>query len=279
MAKSILNIELESPLAILTLTHPERRNALSTEMMGALSAALRSIGSNPALRAVIIRAEGPVFSSGHDLREMTGRDLDHYRRVFDVCTEMMTTIQSVPQPVIAEIDGIATAAGCQLVATCDLALASPQSRFATPGVRIGLFCSTPMVALTRSIGRKRALEMLLTGEMIDANRAAEWGLINRVVAADRLEAETRELAHSIASASRVTVGMGKQAFYHQIDLEQPAAYDYTKEVMSLNAQAADAQEGMCAFLEKRKPVWPGNRPRRSGRAPEPEGMQALSGGR
>lgn len=260
MTKSILNVDLESPLAILTLTNPEKRNALSSEMMRSITAALRGIGSNPAIRAVIVRAEGPVFSSGHDLREMTGKNLEHYREVFEICTEMMTAIQSIPQPVIAEIDGIATAAGCQMVAACDLALASPGSRFATPGVKIGLFCSTPMVPLTRSIGRKRALEMLLTGKMIEAERAAEWGLINRVVPAEHLEEATRELALGIATASRVTVGIGKQAFYHQVDLTQSEAYDYTKEVMSLNAQAADAQEGMCAFLEKREPAWPGNRP-------------------
>ena len=189
---------------------------------------------------------------------MTGGDLRHYRRVFDVCTELMSAIQSIPQPVIAEVDGIATAAGCQLVATCDLALASPESRFATPGVKIGLFCSTPMVALTRSIGRKRALEMLMTGAMIDAERAAEWGLVNRVVPRDRLADETLKLASDIASASSLTVGLGKQAFYSQIDLDQPKAYDYAKEVMSMNALAADAQEGMCAFLEKREPAWTGS---------------------
>ena len=260
MAESILSAEIEGPLAVLTLAHPERRNALSTEMMRSVTAALRGVATSPDVRAVIVRAQGPVFSSGHDLREMTGKDLEHYRGVFEVCTEMMETIQSIPQPVIAEIDGIATAAGCQMVATCDLALASPHSRFATPGVKIGLFCSTPMVALTRCIGRKRALEMLLTGRMISADQAAEWGLINRVVPAARLHEETRGLALAIAEASRVTVGIGKQAFYHQIDLGQAEAYDYAKEVMSLNAQGADAQEGMCAFLEKRRPEWPGNRP-------------------
>ena len=188
---------------------------------------------------------------------MTGGDIKHYRHVFDRCTEMMTAIQSIPQPVIAQVDGIATAAGCQLVATCDLAIASNVSRFATPGVKIGLFCSTPMVALTRSIGRKRALEMLLTGKMIGAAQAAEWGLVNHVVPRDRLAEETRRLAMDIAEASSLTVGLGKQAFYSQIDLDQPKAYDYAKEVMSMNALAADAQEGMCAFLEKREPVWAG----------------------
>ncbi len=258
MAESALRVERTAPVAILTLSNPRRRNSLSLELMSSMISAVREIGSDSSTRAVILRAEGPVFSAGHDLREMTGGDLRHYRRVFDVCTELMSAIQSIPQPVIAEVDGIATAAGCQLVATCDLALASPESRFATPGVKIGLFCSTPMVALTRSIGRKRALEMLMTGAMIDAERAAEWGLVNRVVPRDRLADETLKLASDIASASSLTVGLGKQAFYSQIDLDQPKAYDYAKEVMSMNALAADAQEGMCAFLEKREPTWTGS---------------------
>ena len=255
---SALKIGVEPPLAVLTLSNASRRNALSLETMQALTATIQEIGKNEEVGAVILKAEGPVFSAGHDLREMTGGDLKRYRRIFDQCTQMMTAIQGIPQPVIAQVDGIATAAGCQLVATCDLALASERSRFATPGVKIGLFCSTPMVALTRSIGRKRALEMLLTGKMIDARRAAEWGLVNRVVPAERLEEETRSLALDIASASSLTISLGKQAFYSQIDLDQPKAYDYAKEVMSMNALAADAQEGMCAFLEKREPVWSGN---------------------
>ncbi len=258
MAEPALEIDIEAPLATLTLANPEKRNVLSLETMNALTAAIREIGRDETIGAVILRAVGPVFSAGHDLQEMTGKDLKHYRHVFDRCTEMMTAIQAIPQPVIAQIDGIATAAGCQLVATCDLALASETSRFATPGVKIGLFCSTPMVALTRSIGRKRALEMLLTGKMIDAEQAADWGLVNRIVPSDQLAQETRKLALDIASASSLTVGLGKQAFYSQIDLDQPKAYDYAKEVMSMNALAADAQEGMCAFLEKRKPVWTGN---------------------
>ncbi len=257
MATSALKIDVAEPLATLTLANPERRNSLSLEVMDALTSAVREIGASDAVRAVILQAEGPVFSAGHDLREMTGGDIKHYRHVFDRCTEMMTAIQAIPQPVIAQIDGVATAAGCQLVATCDLAVASETSRFATPGVKIGLFCSTPMVALTRSIGRKRALEMLLTGKMIDAPQAAEWGLVNHVVPSDRLAEETRRLAMDIAAASSLTVGLGKQAFYSQIDLDQPKAYDYAKEVMSMNALAADAQEGMCAFLEKRQPVWAG----------------------
>ena len=253
-----LRADLTPPLAILTLSNRKRRNALSMETMQALTETIQSIGASDSVKAVILKAEGPVFSAGHDLREMTGGDIRHYRRIFDMCTQMMTAIQGIPQPVIAQVDGIATAAGCQLVATCDLALASESSRFATPGVKIGLFCSTPMVALTRSVGRKRALEMLLTGKMIDAHKAAEWGLVNRVVPSDRLEAETLALAREIAAASSLTVSLGKQAFYSQIDLDQPKAYDYAKEVMSMNALAADAQEGMCAFLEKREPVWTGN---------------------
>lgn len=257
MATPALKIDVAEPLATLTLANPERRNSLSLEVMAALTEAIREIGADEGVRAVILQAEGPVFSAGHDLREMTGGDIKHYRRVFDCCTEMMNAVQAIPQPVIAQIDGIATAAGCQLVATCDLAVASEASRFATPGVKIGLFCSTPMVALTRSIGRKRALEMLLTGKMIDAAQAAEWGLVNHVVPRKRLAEETRRLAMEIAAASSLTVGLGKQAFYSQIDLDQPKAYDYAKEVMSMNALAADAQEGMCAFLEKRQPVWAG----------------------
>jgi enoyl-CoA hydratase/carnithine racemase len=188
---------------------------------------------------------------------MVGRDVTFYRRIFDLCTELMEAIQRIPQPVIARVHGIATAAGCQLAATCDLVVASEEARFATPGVKIGLFCTTPMVALTRAVGRKRALEMLLAGEPIDARTAADWGLVNRVVTADRFDAETRALAARIADASPLTVAIGKQAFYAQIDLDQPKAYAYAKEVMTMNALAADAQEGMGAFVEKRKPCWTG----------------------
>jgi enoyl-CoA hydratase/carnithine racemase len=209
------------------------------------------------IRAVILAANGPAFSAGHDLSELIDRRIGDYRHVFEVCTELMTLIQSIPQPVIAEVQGIATAAGCQLVATCDLAVASEKSQFATPGVRIGLFCTTPMVALTRAIGSKRALEMLLTGSPIDGRTALEWGLVNRVVSPDRLREEALAFAQRIAEASPFTVSIGKQAFYTQIDLDQPKAYAYAKEVMSLNAMAEDAQEGMGAFLEKRIPCWRG----------------------
>lgn len=247
----------EGNIALVTLNRPQRRNALSLALMQELIDCLSEIGSRRDLRAVILAANGSVFSAGHDLSEMVGRDIGEYRRLFDVCTELMEKLQSIPQPVIAEVQGIATAAGCQLVATCDLAIASEDAAFATPGVRIGLFCTTPMVALSRAIGRKRALEMLLTGELIDAHRAAYWGLVNRVVAADRLQAETRQLAGRIAEASDLVVALGKQAYYAQIDLDQPKAYAYAKEVMSMNALAHDAQEGISSFLEKRTPQWTG----------------------
>ncbi|MGP8251205.1 MAG: enoyl-CoA hydratase [Terracidiphilus sp.] len=247
----------EGNIALVTLNRPQRRNALSLVLMQELIGCLSEIGSRRDLRAVILSATGRVFSAGHDLSEMVGREISEYRKLFDVCTELMEKLQSIPQPVIAEVQGIATAAGCQLVATCDLAIASEDAAFATPGVKIGLFCTTPMVALSRVIGRKRALEMLLTGELIDAHRAADWGLVNRVVAPDRLRAETLQLAGRIAEASDLVVALGKQAYYAQIDLDQPKAYDYAKEVMSTNALAHDAQEGISAFLEKRAPCWKG----------------------
>jgi enoyl-CoA hydratase/carnithine racemase len=252
-----LLVSLEGPIAVITLNRPQRRNALSLAMMLELIACLDEIGRNPEIRAVILAAAGSVFSSGHDLSEMTGRNINEYRRIFDVCSELMLKLQATPQPVIAEVQGVATAAGCQLVAACDLAIASTAAKFATPGVKIGLFCTTPMVALTRAIGRKRALQMLLTGEMVDAAAAAEWGLVNQAVAAAELSAATRALAQKIASASDLVVAIGKQAFYTQIDLDQPKAYAYAKEVMSMNALAADAQEGIGAFLAKRAPCWSG----------------------
>jgi enoyl-CoA hydratase/carnithine racemase len=254
-----MNVEItrEGPIAVVTLNRPERRNALSLEMMLDLIAALEEIGRDREIRAVILAAAGKVFCSGHDLGQMTGRDINEYRRIFDVCTRLMQTLQSIPQPVIAEVQGIATAAGCQLVAACDLAIASEEAAFATPGVKIGLFCTTPMVALTRAIGRKRAMQMLLTGEMVPARAAAEWGLINQAVPAAELQSATRGLAEKVAGASSLVVAIGKQAFYTQIDLDQPKAYAYAKEVMSMNALAADAQEGIGAFLGKRAPCWSG----------------------
>ncbi len=242
-------------IAVVTLNRPEKRNALSLDVMHELIAAFEAIGADRSSKVVILRGVGPVFSAGHDLREMLERSVEEYRTVFDTCVRLMETLQAIPQPVIAEVAGIATAAGCQLVATCDLAIASSEAKFATPGVKIGLFCTTPMVALTRAIGRKRAMEMLLTGEMVDARTAADWGLVNRVVAPGELESSTRALALRIASAARFVVGLGKAAFYAQIDLDQPKAYAYAKEVMSMNALADDAQEGMDAFVSKRAPAW------------------------
>jgi enoyl-CoA hydratase/carnithine racemase len=242
-------------IATLTLVRPEKRNALSLAVMRELIAALGAIGADRSARVVILRGEGPAFSAGHDLREMLDRDLTAYREIFDTCVELMTAIQRIPQPVIAEIAGIATAAGCQLVASCDLAIAASTAKFATPGVKIGLFCSTPMVALSRTIGRKRALEMLLTGEFVDARTAADWGLVNRVVEPADLNDTVRLLAEKVAGAASFVVGLGKGAFYAQLELDQHAAYAYAKEIMSMNALADDAQEGMRAFVERRAPRW------------------------
>jgi enoyl-CoA hydratase/carnithine racemase len=247
----------EGSLAIVTLNRPERRNALSLGLMLELIDCLDSVAADKDVRAVILAAAGKVFSSGHDLNELVNGNIAEYRRLFDVCTQLMAKLQSIPQPVIAQVQGIATAAGCQLVATCDLAIASSEATFATPGVKNGLFCSTPMVALTRAVGRKRAMEMLLTGKPVDANTAASYGLVNRVVPAAGLESETRKLACQIAEASGFTVALGKQAYYAQIELDQPRAYAYAKEVMSMNAAAYDAHEGITAFLEKRPACWQG----------------------
>jgi enoyl-CoA hydratase/carnithine racemase len=249
-------VKEDGPAARVTLNRPERRNALSLELMEELIAALTTLGAGDA-RAIVIDGAGPAFSAGHDLSEMIGRDLPFYQRLFDVCTAMMETIHRLPQPVIAKVHGVATAAGCQLVAACDLAVAASDARFATPGVKIGLFCSTPMVPLSRAIGRKRALEMLLTGELIDAATALEWGLVNRVVEPELLEDAVVELVEKIARSSPLIVGIGKEAFYEQIELDEHRAYDLTKSVMAMNSLAGDAQEGMCAFLEKREPTWKG----------------------
>src|SRR6266508_5284979 len=253
-----IDIDPAERIATLTLDRPDKRNALSLELMEQLTCALADIGRRTDVAVVILAASGSVFSSGHDLGELIDRSAREYQQIFDQCVEMMTTIQRIPQPVIAMVRGVATAAGCQLVATCDLAFADESASFGTPGVKIGLFCSTPMVAVSRAIGRKRALEMLLTGDFVDAATAAEWGLVNRVVPADQLEATTRTLAERIAASSFYTVKIGKQAFYRQIDLPQHAAYEYTRDVMVENTQADDAQEGISAFLEKRPPTWTGH---------------------
>jgi enoyl-CoA hydratase/carnithine racemase len=252
-----LAFETEGPVAVVTLNRPTRRNALSLALMRELLECLTRIGQEREFRVVILAAAGKVYSSGHDLSELVGRDINAYREIFDVCADLMTRIQAIPQPVIAEVQGVATAAGCQLVATCDIAVAVEEAWFATPGVKTGLFCTTPMVALSRAVGRKRALQMLLTGDPVDARTAAEWGLVNSVVPASSLRAETRKLAAKIVEASPVTVAIGKQAFYSQIDLDQPKAYAYAKEIMAMNSLTMDAQEGISAFLGKRTASWTG----------------------
>jgi enoyl-CoA hydratase/carnithine racemase len=252
-----LLVRRDGPEARITLNRPAQRNALSLALMTEVIAALEQLGADTSVRAIVVEGAGPAFCAGHDLGEMTGRDVGFYQHVFDVCTQMMEALHRVPQPVIARVHGIATAAGCQLVASCDLAIAAEDARFATPGVKIGLFCSTPMVPLSRAIGRKRALEMLLTGAPIDAPTALDWGLLNRVVPAGELDATISELVAAIARSSSLTVGIGKRAFHDQIDLDESRAYDLTKTVMAMNMLAADAQEGIGAFLEKREPTWTG----------------------
>jgi enoyl-CoA hydratase/carnithine racemase len=252
-----IKFQVEDDIGFITLNRPEKRNALSMNLMAEMIDLLKSVKKDSRVRVVIIKAEGPVFSSGHDLSEMVEGDAVFYRSVFNICTEMMEAIRDLPQPVIAQVQGMATAAGCQLVATCDLAVASLEARFATPGVRIGLFCHTPQVPLSRAIGRKRALEMLFTGRPISADEAERYGLVNRVVPAERLAEEALSLAKHIAQASALILALGKQSFYRQIELEEHGAYDYTKEVMSLNAMTEDAHEGISAFLQKRLPQWKG----------------------
>jgi enoyl-CoA hydratase/carnithine racemase len=255
----MLRIEVDpaARVATLTLDRPEKRNALSLELMERLTCALADVGARTDVAVVILAASGPVFSSGHDLSELVDRSARDYQRIFDQCVELMSTIQRIPQPVMAMVQGVATAAGCQLVATCDLAFADESASFGTPGVRIGLFCSTPMVAVSRAIGRKRALQLLLTGERIDARTAVEWGLINACVPAAELEEHTRRVAGQIVCASSLIVGIGKRAFYAQMEMDQRAAYDHTRDVMTMNALMADAREGITAFLDKREPHWPG----------------------
>jgi enoyl-CoA hydratase/carnithine racemase len=249
--------ETDGALAFVTMNRPEKRNALSVGLMQELLACFKAIGAEREVAVVILRGNGPAFSAGHDLSEMIGQSPEFYEHEFALCSELMETIGALPQPVIAQVAGIATAAGCQLVATCDLAVAAEEARFATPGVKIGLFCSTPMVALSRAVGRKKAMEMLLTGEFISAREALAEGLVNRVVPAADLDHEARALAEKIAAASPMVVGLGKQAFYHQLDLPLHEAYVYASGVMVENATLVDAQEGMCAFLEKRRPAWRG----------------------
>jgi enoyl-CoA hydratase/carnithine racemase len=240
----------------LTLNRPEARNALSIELMTALIEALGRAAEDPHCRVMVIAGAGPAFCAGHDLRELRQDPRrETHQRIFELCSELMLAIVRLPKPVIAEVQGVATAAGCQLVATCDLAVAAEEARFATPGVNIGLFCSTPMVALTRVIGRKPAMEMLLTGELIDATTARSLGLVNRVVPREELREAADGLARQIAAKSAFTVKIGKEAFYRQAELDLAAAYRYAAEIMTTNMLAEDAGEGIDAFLAKRTPVW------------------------
>lgn len=258
---TILLREDRDGIALLTLNNPAARNALSEELIAALRTAFDAIGRDPSVRAVIVAANGPAFSAGHDLKQLTARRSDpdggkaYFREIMTSCAAMMQTIVALPQPVIACVSGVATAAGCQLVATCDLAVASTQARFATPGVDIGLFCSTPMVALTRNIPRKNAMHMLLTGEPVTADEALRLGLVNKVVPHGSERDAAFALAKIIASKSRATVKTGKQAFYRQAEMGLADAYAYAADVMTENMMTRDANEGICAFIEKRPPAW------------------------
>jgi enoyl-CoA hydratase/carnithine racemase len=248
-------------LAVLTLNRPETRNSLSEALLAALTENLGAIGADKRVRVVVLAANGPAFSAGHDMKEMTARRSDsdrgraYFKQLMDACSTMMQAIVRLPKPVIAAVQGPASAAGCQLVASCDLAIASRAAKFATPGVNIGLFCSTPMVALSRNVSRKAAMEMLLTGDLIEAEEAQRIGLINRVVAPGTERDEALKLARQIASKSALTVKIGKEAFYRQLEMPLADAYRYASEVMVENMLARDAEEGIGAFIEKRTPSW------------------------
>jgi enoyl-CoA hydratase/carnithine racemase len=253
MAFENLTVTNDTGVTRITLNRPEKRNALSLALMREVIAAL---GTLPAeTQVVVLGGEGPAFSAGHDLGELIARDVGFYREVFDVCTQLMETVHRIPQPVIARVHGHAFAAGCQLVASCDLAVSAEAALFATPGVKIGLFCSTPMVPLSRAVGRKRAMEMLLTGEPITAHTALEWGLVNHVVPAEELDNTIDGMIEKITRSSGLVTGIGKQAFYEQVELDEHRAYDLARAVMVSNARLRDAQEGMAAFVEKRAPAW------------------------
>ena len=239
----------------LTLNNPKKVNALSAKMINEIIQVLDEVATDESIKVLVIRAAGSHFCAGHNLAEMVDGGVKEYKSIFDRCTRMMQMIHEIPQPVIAQVQGIATAAGCQLVAWCDLAVAEEGARFATPGVKIGLFCTTPMVAVTRAIGRKAAMEMLLTGRYYSAREAKELGLINRVVPPDHLAAETEALAEEIAEASRFVLAIGKQGFYAQIDQPDSAAMHYAKHTITMNLSADDAQGGIGAFLKKETPVW------------------------
>lgn len=248
------SIAYEGDVAIITLTNPERRNTLAEPVMDAVIEALTEIGASDAV-GVIIAAEGPAFSAGHDFTDMAGADLADAQELFAICERMMTLIQQVPQVVVAQVQGIATAAGCQLVASCDLAVASSEARFQTPGGKGGLFCHTPLVAVARAIGRKKALEMALTGDPIDADTACDWGLVNRVVPPNELESATRDLLRRATRGSAYAKAQGKRTFYAQVELSQGEAYAHAGSVMAAGVTSADGQEGIASFMEKRRPTW------------------------
>ncbi len=250
-------IERDGPVGWLVLNRPEKRNALSLDVMREVIGKLDEIATDRDIRVLVIRGNGPVFSAGHDIGEMVGSegDLHALREIFATCNQMMLRLHQLPQPVIAMVQGIATAAGCQMVAACDLAIAEESARFATPGVKIGLFCTTPMVPLVRVIGRRRAMEMLLTGRFVSATEAERFGLVNRVVPADQLLEETKKWAQEMAQFSSFTLALGKRAFYEQVDLPESSAYAHAKDVIAMNCLAEDAREGMSAFLAKRPPKW------------------------
>ncbi|HMJ39575.1 MAG TPA: enoyl-CoA hydratase [Verrucomicrobiae bacterium] len=250
-----LMVEDAPPAAIIILNRPQQLNALSTGLMTELTAELERQAARPEVRAIVLNGAGRALSAGHDLKEMQDRSLNEERDIFAVCNKLMATVQAVPVPVIAAPHGIATAAGCQLVATCDLAIASDDCRFATSGVRYGLFCSTPGVAVARNVSRKHALEMLLTGRFVDAATAEAWGLINRAVPLESLDAEVMALVNQLAQLSRYALRIGKEGFYQQVEAPQEEAYRMMAEAISCNAVAPDGQEGIAAFVEKRQPVW------------------------
>jgi len=249
--------EKKDHIGWLILNRPKQLNALSLELMNKMQKQLDNVAEDLDVNVIVIKANGPAFCVGHDITELSGKnyDINHFRKIFTNCSKLMLTLHKLPQPVIAQVHGIAMAAGCQLVASCDLAIAGNNAKFSTPGVNIGLFCSTPMVPLSRIIGKRRALDMLLTGRFITAEEAEKFGLVNKVVHTDKLAKETKNWATELSKFSRYTLETGKKAFYHQIDKDEESAYNYAKETIAKNCLSEDAQEGMQAFLERRKPKW------------------------
>jgi enoyl-CoA hydratase/carnithine racemase len=258
MNQELLLRETNAGVATLTMNRPDQFNSLSEELLAEFQQALDAIGADPAVRVVVVAGAGKAFCAGHDLKQMrANHSKDYMQRLFRQCGRLMTTITSIPQPVVARVHGIATAAGCQLVASCDLAVAAEGARFAVSGINVGLFCSTPAVALSRNMGRKQALEMLLTGEFIDAAEAQRRGLVNRVVPVEQLDAEVGKLTAAICAKSAAAVRLGKQLFYRQLEMGQEAAYQVASETMACNMMFEDAGEGIDAFMAKRKPEWQG----------------------